>query len=378
MQDETYDVVIVGAGAAGVGMGVVFRHLGIERFTILDRYQIGASFERWPDEMRFITPSFPSNSFGQLDLNAIALNTSPAFSVQREHPTGKEYAKYLRSVAEHFELPLKAGIEVQSVKPQGNGAGFTLTTSEGSIQSRFVVWAAGEFQYPPNDPFPGANLCKHNSHITTWREIEGDDIFIIGGYESGIDAAIHLSHLGKRVHVLDRSGIWNYISSDPSSVLSPHTHERLANAVKDKRIHLNEGVDVVRVEAVSEGFAIYTVTADGTPGQVWKTSVPPILATGFTGSLQLVEQLFDWHEEGYPLLTDNDEATLTPGLFLTGPSVQHGPIIFCFIYKFRQRFAVVANAIGEQLGVDRSVLDIYRQNNMFLSDLSCCDEECTC
>lgn len=378
MQSEPYDVVIVGAGAAGVGMGVVLRHLGIERFVLLDRYQIGASFERWPAEMRFITPSFPSNSFGQLDLNAIALNTSPAFSLQREHPTGKEYAKYLRSVAEHFELPLKAGTEVQSVKPQENGSGFTVVTSQGNIQSRFVIWAAGEFQYPQSASFPGANLCKHNSQVTTWREVEGDEICIVGGYESGIDAAIHLSNLGKRVHVMDRSGIWNYISSDPSTVLSPHTQERLTNAGQDKRIHLNDGVEVIRVEAVPEGFAIYTVSEESQPGQVWTTAVPPILATGFAGSLQLVEPLFEWHEEGYPLLTEHDEATLTPGLFLAGPSVRHGPIIFCFIYKFRQRFAVVANAIGEQLGVDCSVLDIYRQNGMFLSDLSCCGEECTC
>lgn len=40
------DVVIVGAGAAGVGCGVVLRDLGVERFTILERYTVGASFHR--------------------------------------------------------------------------------------------------------------------------------------------------------------------------------------------------------------------------------------------------------------------------------------------------------------------------------------------
>jgi hypothetical protein len=66
-----------------------------------------------------------------------------------------------------------------------------------------------------------------------------------------------------------------------------------------------------------------------------------------------------------------------PGLFVVGPSVRHGSIILCFIYKFRQRFAVVAHAIGEQLGLDTSVLDLYRPQ-MFLDDLSCCDDTCAC
>ncbi|WP_228016133.1 NAD(P)-binding domain-containing protein [Leptolyngbya ectocarpi] len=47
---------------------------------IVDRHQIGASFSRWPKEMSFITPSFPSHGFGLLDLNAVTLKTSPAIA----------------------------------------------------------------------------------------------------------------------------------------------------------------------------------------------------------------------------------------------------------------------------------------------------------
>ena len=49
---------------------------------------------------------------------------------------------------------------------------------------------------------------------------------------------------------------------------------------------------------------------------------------------------------GAPLLTTSeDESTKVPGVFLVGPSVRHGKLSFCFIYKFRQRFGIVANAI---------------------------------
>ncbi|MBM3998796.1 MAG: hypothetical protein FJ297_04500 [Planctomycetes bacterium] len=65
------DVVVIGAGAAGVGVGVALRHAGIEDLMILDRHGVGASFDRWPKVMRFITPSFATNSIGMLDINSM-------------------------------------------------------------------------------------------------------------------------------------------------------------------------------------------------------------------------------------------------------------------------------------------------------------------
>ena len=72
-----------------------------------------------------------------------------------------------------------------------------------------------------------------------------------------------------------------------------------------------------------------------------------------------------------------DESTKTPGLFLVGPAVRHGELSFCFVYKFRQRFGVVADAIARQLGreTDQAV-EACRKMNMFLDDLSCCKAAC--
>ncbi|WP_256386509.1 hypothetical protein [Hydrocoleum sp. CS-953] len=41
-------------------------------------------------------------------------------------------------------------------------------------------------------------------------------------------------------------------------------------------------------------------------------------------------------------------------------SVRHGDLIFCFIYKFQQRFAVVGNGIAQRLGIDPTPLEAYR------------------
>ena len=72
-----------------------------------------------------------------------------------------------------------------------------------------------------------------------------------------------------------------------------------------------------------------------------------------------------------------DESTATPGLFLAGPSVRHGELSFCFVYKFRQRFGVVADAICKGLGRDTTkAVEQCRKMNMFLDDFSCCKSAC--
>ena len=78
-----------------------------------------------------------------------------------------------------------------------------------------------------------------------------------------------------------------------------------------------------------------------------------------------------------PLLNEFDESTMTPGLFLVGPGVQHEGMSFCFVYKFRQRFAIVAEAIARGLGykVKRAVESCF-QMNMYLDDFSCCEGAC--
>ena len=363
-----HDVVIVGAGAAGIGCGVVLRQLGVKKFTILDREHTGASFDRWPEEMRFITPSFTSNAFGSLDLNAVAPATSPAYTLKTEHPSGKAYGSYLRGVREYFDLPVRRNTEVQRVDALKDR--FRLHTARGLIYARQVIWAAGEFQYPNPDPFPGAELCLHTSRVTRWAELKGDEFVIIGGYESGADAAIHLSARGKRVTVLDSDEPWARRESDPSVALSPYTCERLAAAGS---VCLIGNTRIAKVEDTTEG---YRICAED--GRSWDVASRPLLATGFLGGLSRIQDLLDWTEDGDVVLTENDESTRTPGLFVAGPQLRHQKIIFCFIYKFRQRFAVIGNALAQRLDLSPEPLERYREAGIFLDDLRCCKAECAC
>jgi len=369
--EVVHDVVIVGAGAAGVGVGVTLRHAGIENFVVSERHTVGASFASWPAETRFITPSYPTNSIGMLDLNSIAIGTSPAFTLGAEHPTGEDYAMYLRAVAHYFEVPVRQNTDVLQITKVGDG--FRLDTVDETLQAKHVIWAAGEFQYPRLSGFVGSQLCRHTATIASYDELDGDDFIVVGGYESGVDVAYHLACRDKRVRLFDKDCPWEEESSDPSVALSPFTLERMR---EDWFVEQVELFPHTPIESVTRADATYEVTARD--GHRFETRVPPLLAGGFEGSHKLVADLFERRDDGSLLLSENDESTIVPGLFLCGPAVRHDKQVFCFIYKYRQRFAVVAKAIATSLGLPAEELEAYRDWGMYLDDLSSCGEECVC
>lgn len=366
-----FDVVVVGGGAAGIGVGVALKQAGIENFLILERLVVGGSFALWPAETRFITPSFPTNSIGMLDLNAVALGTSPGFSLAVEHPTGKSYAAYLDAVAQFFKLPVYENELVMQVTKLGDE--FVVDTADETIRTKHVIWAAGEFQYPQLAGFEGAELCCHTATISNYADIEGDKFLVIGGYESGVDVAYHLAARGKLVGLIDKGSPWGEESSDPSTSLSVYSLERMREKPFMDHVTLISDTTITSVTQVDDGYEL--TTADG---EILQTPVQPLLAGGFEGSHKLIKHLFESRSDGFPLLNESDESTITPGLFLCGPSVRHDNHVFCFIYKFRQRFAVVAKAIANALELPAEELEKYRTWGMYLDDLSICGEECLC
>ncbi|WP_265975585.1 NAD(P)/FAD-dependent oxidoreductase [Brucella intermedia] len=366
------NVVIVGAGPAGLGVARVLRDLAIPDVRILERECVGASFRRWSLDMHFISPSFTGNAFGLTDLNAISFDSSPAFALKREHLSGADYASYLDQAVEIFGLNVATGIDVKGIEPDGEE--IVLHTNRGEIRARFVIWAAGQFQYPDTGDIRSAEHGTHSSRVRRWTDYPGNEAIVVGGYESGIDAAVGLAASGKRVTVLSRSETWERNDADPSLTLSPYTRERLEMARRTQLIQLVGDADILGLQRTNG--ATHVLAADG---RSWSTHSIPILATGFAGSTSLIDDWFDFDNDGCPIVTAQDESTRLPGLFLVGPELKHRGHLFCFIYKFRQRFAVVARAIAGRLGADTDPLEAYRTNNMFLDDLSCCDiENCRC
>ncbi len=367
-------VVIVGAGPAGLGVASLLNQTTID-YVVLDKKEIGSSFLAWPKNMEMITPSFPSNAFGQLDLNSICESTSPAFSLNKEHLTGEEYVEYLTFVKNHFEINVQIDTEVKEVFKQDGG--WVLETNRGLFFCKYLIWAAGEFQNPQIRNIAGAEHCLHSSLIKYPDEMEGNDFVVVGGYESGVQLAFDLIKANKKVTLINPSEIDDISTSDPSKILSPYTYPKYS-----KIRHSPLYTEVIgTVKSVSKRENVYLLQLED--GTVIKTESRPICATGFSLVRPPIVELVTYREDGNPLLhEESDEFFGHQNIYLSGPSVRHDNHIFCFIYKFRQRFGVIAEDILRKEDCDEedisSLVKQWKRSGMYLSDLSCCGDECVC
>ncbi|MEM6911860.1 MAG: NAD(P)/FAD-dependent oxidoreductase [Verrucomicrobiota bacterium] len=370
-------VLIVGAGPAGLGVSAALKRAGVIDQLVIDAREIGAAFRSWPRQMSLLTPSFHSNAFGLTDLNAIDPETSPADFLRTQHPDGGHYAEYLEAVATHYQLPVQTGTRVTALKKEETG--FLATTDQGHILADYVVWTAGQFFHPCDDDFPGATHALHSSHVADWETLSGEEFTVIGGYESGVDAALNLIDLGKSVRLVSKGEPWSSDHPDPSRSLSPRTMDRLRALLRQtdraQKLEFVKNTEIRQIEKEAEWWTLRD--QDDIP---LVSHTRPILANGFHSGLGLVENLFEHDENSLPCFSEEaDESTLTPGLFYSGPSLVHRNSLFCFIYKFRARFGVIAHEIATRLGkpeVDEKLLP-YLKAGFMNSDLDCCTN-CEC
>ena len=171
------------------------------------------------------------------------------------------------------------------------------------------------------------------------------------------------------------NGPWKEESSDPSVALSTFSFERMEHPSFGENVKL---FAETTIQSVTYEDGVYEVKTQD--GKIFQSKVQPLLASGFDGSHKFVSHLFEQREDGFPSLTERDESTILPGMFLCGPSVRHDGHIFCFIFKYRQRFAIVAQAIASSFDLPTDeFVEAYKGWGMYLDDLSCCGQEClTC
>lgn len=371
---QHYRIAIIGAGAAGVGMSIALQQLGLdnEDMVVLDKGKIGQSFLNWPKSTRTITPSFTTNGFGMPDINAVSTETSPAFTFNEEHISGETYADYLKTVAEYYELPIQENTPVKNIEfVDGH---YEIQTEQGLITSEYIFVATGDFSFA-RKPF---KYGQHYSEVEDFTKMPGEEYVIIGGNESAFDAAICMAEQGKQVSIYTHTTGLEQDNADPSIRLSPYTQQRLQQVVKNgAAIELNVGYTASTID-FSDMDRKYVVKFNN--GKQAATRNEPILVTGFDATTNpIVRQLFST-ADGEIELTELDESTRYPNVFLIGPTVRHADAILCYIYKFRSRFAVLAEQVMEReaLEVDQTALETYKANNMYLDDYSCCEVDCSC
>src|SRR5207248_3379012 len=180
---ERVDVVVIGAGQAGLAIGYFLARAG-RRFVIVDRSDsIAAAWRsRW-DSLVLFTPrrydSLPGLAFpGDLD----------------GYPTRDEVRAYLEQYAAAFELPVELKSAVRSL--DAGGGRFLVALEDRQIEADQVVVATGPFQLP-RVPALADELAPDlfQTHSTGYRrasDVPEGTVLVIGGGNTGFQIAKEL------------------------------------------------------------------------------------------------------------------------------------------------------------------------------------------
>ena len=194
MSIEKVEVLVVGAGQAGVAMSEHLGSCGISHL-VLERHRIAERWrsERW-DSLVANGPAwhdrFPGLEFSNIDPEAFAPK--------------ERVADYFVDYAEMIKAPIRCGVEVSEVRRNAGRPGFCVETSDGVIEANSVVAATGPFQRPiipavvPDDA--GIVQLHSNAYRNPDQLVEGG-VLVVGAGSSGAQIADELLRAGKQVYL---------------------------------------------------------------------------------------------------------------------------------------------------------------------------------
>ena len=186
------DVLVVGAGQAGLALGWHLRRLGVDFALVDGAARIGDSWRaRW-DSLRLFTPA-------EFD----ALPGGPFPAPAGTYPGKEQVATYLEDYARAFDLPVHLGTPVSRLSRDERG--FTAETPMGDVRARRVVVATGPFQVPVVPRWStGLGPAVAQRHSAAYRrpaDVPDGSVLVVGAGNSGIQIAEELARAGRQVAV---------------------------------------------------------------------------------------------------------------------------------------------------------------------------------
>ena len=198
MRRNDFDVVVIGGGQAGLGIGYYLRAAD-RKFIIYERGHVGDTWrsQRW-DSFTVNTPNWA--------------NGLPGDPYEGDEPDGfyhrDELIDYFERYAAKYELPVTEGVRVTGVN--ASDGGFRVTYQDaagvvGTVAAANVVVASGIMQAPKipeiRAQFPESILQLHASDYRSPAALPPGAVVVIGAGQSGCQICEELIHAGRDVYL---------------------------------------------------------------------------------------------------------------------------------------------------------------------------------
>src|SRR5713226_1904490 len=172
-----YDVLIVGAGPAGISASLRAIEKKLNYVTV-DKGEMGGTVAKYPRQKLVMTSPVEFPTYGKF---------------KKTELSKKELIAFWKKVLQRADFKFHSGEKVEEVK-KGGDAIFTVVTAKNQYRAHNVVLALGKSGSPRKLGVKGEDLPK-----VMYRLIEADHyvnkkILVVGGGDSAIEAAMGLGH----------------------------------------------------------------------------------------------------------------------------------------------------------------------------------------
>ncbi|GAA0604638.1 NAD(P)/FAD-dependent oxidoreductase [Kribbella sandramycini] len=195
------DVVIIGAGASGLGAAIRLRQAGITDFAVLEKSQsLGGTWRdnTYPGCACDVPSALYSYSF------------APNPSWTRAFAGQEEIRQYLADTASAYGVDPHLRFGVELLRADWSGSSWVLETSDGPLETRVLITATGPWHEPLMPAIPGSfdGPVFHSSRWDHSVSLAGKRVAVIGTGASAVQFIPELQPVVDSLHVFQRTAQW--------------------------------------------------------------------------------------------------------------------------------------------------------------------------
>jgi len=221
-----HDVVIIGAGPAGIAASLAAKQHGL-RFVTLEQESFGGTVAHYPRGKIVMTAPMELPLYGK---------------VQVRETTKEALLGLWTEVLRKTGLAIRTGEPVSAVRRVG--AAFEVVSAKGSYRTDAVLLALGRRGSPAKLGALGEELPKVVYRLADPEQYAGRAVLVSGGGDSALEAALALAEQpGTQVALVHRSESFNRAK--------PKNRERIEAARRAGKVRVHYGTKVVEICAKS-------------------------------------------------------------------------------------------------------------------------------
>lgn len=174
-QDPRLDVVIVGAGPAGIAAALGAQQHGL-RYQVVEQDTLGGTVAHYPRGKLVMTAPVQLPLAGKTHFTEISK---------------ENLLNFWQTVTEEHRLNIRYNERMEGVTPENNG--FVVKTTRGSYPTRAILLAIGRRGTPRKLGAPGEDLPKVVYRLIDPEQYRDQHVLVVGGGDSALEGACSIA-----------------------------------------------------------------------------------------------------------------------------------------------------------------------------------------